>query len=375
MNEPLHLPRTTIKVMGLGGGGSNTIARMIEFGVQGVEFIAANTDAQVLRVNPAAVKVLLGPKTTGGQGAGGKPAVGRRAAEESREAIAAALAGADMVFLTAGMGGGTGTGAIAVAAEVARAQGAVVVSVVTTPFGFEGPHRQRNALQGLAALRQHTHTLVTVPNDRLLEIVTPDVSLEAAFHLADEVLRRAIQGITDIITQTGLINRDFNDIRRMMSHGGGALITMGHGKGEQRVREAILHALRNPLLGDIPLHTASGVLANFVSGEDIPLDELITGMEQLHGLLPQDADVVWGVSHEPRLGKRVELVLLVTGVGEGAEAEAGRETVSAARQRPAPASPPPAPAVQHPSPAVPAAAWQEVDIPAFLRRRMRSVAA
>ncbi len=373
MKNDLRLPQTKIKVIGLGGGGSNTIARMMEFGVEGVEFVAANTDAQVLKANPAPRKVLLGPHTTGGQGAGGVPEMGRKAAEESRDALAAALRGADMVFLTAGMGGGTGTGAIAVAAEVARAQGAVTVSVVTTPFGFEGRKRYENAIAGLRRLQEHTDTLVVVPNERLLAIAPPNLPLTAAFRLADEVLRRAIQGVTDIVTQVGLINRDFNDVRRMMASGGGALIAMGTGKGETRVADAIQAALHNPLIGDVPLDSATGVLANFVGGDDLALYEIVGGMQALHDALPTDADVVWGYTTDPNFEGRVQVVLLITGVG-------GVPVETAPRQReamPAPAQaarPAAARAPQRRTPPAHASA-DNVEMPAFLRRRLRPTAA
>ena len=357
MDNNLRLPHINIKVIGLGGGGSNTIARMIEFGVEGVDFVAANTDVQALKTNPAPQKVLLGPHITGGQGAGGRPEIGRKAAEESRDALATALSGADMVFLTAGMGGGTGTGAIAVAAEVARAQGAVTVSVVTTPFGFEGRKRYDNAIAGLRQLQKHTDTLVVVPNERLLAIAPPNLPLTAAFRLADEVLRRAIQGITDIVTQVGLINRDFNDVRHMMASGGGALIAMGTGKGENRVADAIRSALHNPLIGDVSLDSATGVLANFVGGSDLALYEVVAGMQALHDSLPDDADVVWGYTTDPNFEGRVQVVLLITGVG-GVPVEAAGER-GAARAA-----------------SVPANAYREdMELPAFLRRRLRSAAA
>jgi len=365
MSEMLQRPHTVVKVLGLGGGGSNTVARMIEFGVQGVEFIAANTDAQVLRTHPASRKVLLGPRTTGGRGAGGRPEIGYKAAEESRDELAAALEGADMVFLTAGMGGGTGTGAIPVAAEIARAQGAVTVSVVTTPFAFEGTRRSKHAVAGLTALREHTDTLVVVPNERLLAVAPRNLTLDAAFRLADEVLRRAIQGITDVITQTGVINRDFNDIRRMMARGGGALISLGNGKGENRVQDALHAALHNPLLGDISIGTATGVLANFVGGEDLALWEVVGAMEALHQRLPESADVVWGFNSNPNFADRVQVMLLITGVGglpvAGPRVAATAQANAHSRDRQA------------------VSAFGEemnanLDMPAFLRRRLHATA-
>ena len=232
-----HKP--VIKVLGLGGGGCNAINRMIELGMEGVEFLAANTDHQALKNSLAQTKIQLGPQSTRGLGAGGNPAMGEAAAEESYRQLGSALAGADMVFLTAGMGGGTGTGSIPVAAQVARSVGAVTIAIVTTPFSFEMGRRQRNAREGLAKLRPHTDTLITVPNDRLLYVAPKDLPMELAFRLADDVLRQGIQGITELITQPGLINVDFAHIRRLMQLGGGSLMSIGQGHGEGKARQAL----------------------------------------------------------------------------------------------------------------------------------------
>ncbi|MEM5775191.1 MAG: cell division protein FtsZ, partial [Anaerolineaceae bacterium] len=230
-NDPTEIPKPVIKVIGLGGGGSNAVNRMIELGLSGVEYIAANTDAQALKNSAAPVKIQLGPALTRGLGAGGNPSVGEAAAEESKKEIQAALQGADMVFVTAGMGGGTGTGSIPVAARISRSLGAVTVGIVTSPFSFEMGKRQKNAKEGLALLRQHTNTLINVPNDSLLKVSPHDLPIDMAFRLADDVLRQGIQGITQIVTQPGMINVDFSHVRNMMLNGGGALMVLGYGKG------------------------------------------------------------------------------------------------------------------------------------------------
>ncbi len=265
----VHNP--VIKVLGLGGGGSNAVNRMIELGLSGVDFIAANTDHQALQSSLAPVKIHLGPKATRGLGAGGNPAVGKAAAEESARQIAAALQGADMVFLTAGMGGGTGTGSIGVAAQIARHLGAVTIAVVTTPFSFEMGRRQKNANEGLMLLRPHTDTLISIPNDRLLHVAPRNLPLEVAFRLADDVLRQAVQGITEIITTPGMINVDFANVRHLMKLGGGSLLSIGQGQGENKAIKAIDQAIHHPLLDFSSLENAAGILINFTCGEDLSL--------------------------------------------------------------------------------------------------------
>src|SRR5574340_1289501 len=251
--------KPVLKVIGLGGGGSNAVNRMIELGLSGVDFIAANTDAQMLKTSLAPTKIQLGAKLTRGLGAGGNPSIGEAAAEESYRELNQALAGADMVFLTAGMGGGTGTRAIAIAARVARSLGAVTVAVVTTPFMFEIGKRQANAREGLARLRPYVDTLITIPNDRLLKVAPRDLPLEMAFRLADDVLRQGIQGISELITQPGLINVDFSHVRNMMLNGGGSLLAIGTGEGENKARQALENALHHPMLETISLENATGI--------------------------------------------------------------------------------------------------------------------
>jgi cell division protein FtsZ len=304
-----------LKVIGLGGGGCNAVSRMIELGLGGVDFIAANTDAQALQLNPATCKILLGPQTTHGFGAGGDPKMGRAAAEESRSELAEALAGADMVFLTAGMGGGTGTGAIPIAAEIARIQGAVTIAIVTTPFTFEMGRRLKNASEGLSRLREHTHTLVSIPNDRLLYVAPRDLSLEVAFRLADDVLRQSVQGITELITEPGLINVDFAHVRRLILLGGGALMAIGQGKGEEKACQALEQALHHPLLESVTLENAAGVIANFTGGNDLSLFEVQAALGSLHERTGSQTEIVMGVTQDQRLEGRAQVILMITGLG------------------------------------------------------------
>lgn len=308
-----HMPR--IKVMGLGGGGCNAVDRMLEFGLTGVEFIAANTDRQALINNQAPLKIQLGPQLTRGLGAGGRPEVGRQAAEESREEIRRALLGADMVFLTAGMGGGTGTGAAAVAAEVAREMEILSIAVVTRPFAFEGGTRQRNAQEGLSWLQPHVDTLITIPNERLLQTVAPTATFLEAFLLADDVLRQAVQSITELITEPGTINVDFAHIHRLMKLGGGALMSIGQGTGENKATKAVQQALFHPLLEDIPLESASGMIVNFTAGDDLSLSEVGEALAYLQEQTSGDVDLVFGTTYKPERRNQVQANLVVTGLG------------------------------------------------------------
>jgi cell division protein FtsZ len=374
--KELGLRSPIIKVFGLGGGGSNAVDRMIELGVPGVDFIAANTDYQVLQSSLAPVKIQLGPQLTRGLGAGGDYEVGYRAAKESRAEIEAALRGADMVFLTAGMGGGTGTGAIAVAGEVARSLGAVTIAVVTTPFSFEMGQRQKTAHAGLARLQPNTDTLIAIPNDRLLFVAPHDLPLETAFRLADDVLRQAVQGIAELITQPGLINVDFSHVRNMMKRGGGALMAIGHGTGERKVLDAIEQALKHPLLESVSLADAQGVIANFSGGEDLSLYEVGEAVGHIRDLTGGDVDVVMGLSQDDRMTERAQVILVVTGLGAksladilpGAEiiehkAAAIEAQIDAQSELEAP--------IEESYPAVPVNILNDLDVPAFLRKRAR----
>ena len=307
--------RPVLKVIGLGGGGQNAVDRMIELQIPGIDFIAANTDRQALNRSHAPVKIQLGPQWTRGFGAGGNPDNGERAAEESVAQLKAALSGADMVFLTAGMGGGTGTGSIPVAARVAREAGAVTIAIVTTPFGFEMQRRMNVARQGIQKLRANTDTLIVIPNDRLLQIAPANLSFEMAFRLADDILRQSIQGITSLIATPKFINVDFANVRNIMKLGGGALMCTGQANGENRLLKAVHRAITHPLLADASLENAAGILVNFTSGDDLPIFEIGEAMDYLHKHLGAPPETVFGVAYDERLRNRVEVILIATGMG------------------------------------------------------------
>lgn len=308
-----YLP--VIKVMGLGGGGSNAVDRMIDFGISGVDFIVANTDRQALQRSQASQKIQLGPRLTKGLGAGGDPEIGRQAALESESEIALALEGADMVFLTAGMGGGTGTGSIPIAARIAKELGVGSIAVVTKPFAFEVGGRQRNAAEGLIELQPHVDTLITIPNERLLQAVSKDTTLSEAFLLADDVLRQAVQSITELITEPGVINVDFAHIQRMMALGGGALMSIGESAGEKKAVKAVEQALYHPLLEDISLANASGLIVNFTSGNDLTLADVGEALGELQLQIPPDAELIFGTTRDESLQDQVHVNLVVTGLG------------------------------------------------------------
>ncbi|RPJ50403.1 MAG: cell division protein FtsZ, partial [Chloroflexi bacterium] len=314
-HTPIISRKPVIKIIGLGGGGSNAINRLMELDLQDVEYIVANTDIQALKQSHAPKKIQIGPHLTRGLGAGGNPKIGEAAAEESYRDLAAALAGADMVFLTAGMGGGTGTGSISVAARVARAVGAVTVAVVTTPFSFEVGRRQQNAREGLARLQPHTDTLITVPNDRLLQVAPRNLTLDLAFHLADDILRQGIQGIAELITQPGLINVDFAHIRQVIQMGGGAMMSIGIGEGENKARKAVEQALSHPLLDSISIEGATGIIANFTGGPDLSFIEVMEALNHLQKQTHDQADIIPGVISDPRMEDRAQVILIITGLG------------------------------------------------------------
>ena len=314
-HTPIRANLPVLKVIGLGGGGQNAVDRMIELGLSGIEFIAANSDAQVLKNSLAPVKIQLGPKVTRGLGAGGDPAIGEAAAEESYTELKNALSGADMVFLTCGMGGGTGTGSIPVAANIAREEGAVVVAIVTMPFSFEIGRRQANARDGLSKLHQYTDTLITVPNDRLLQIAPKDLPIEMAFRLADDILRQGIQGISELVTQPGLINVDFSHVKSMMKNGGGSLLAIGTGQGENRVSDAMERALHHPMLESINLENATGIIANFTGGEDLAFAEVVGALNSLQARCGGVADIIPGVISDSKMEDRVQVILVLTGLG------------------------------------------------------------
>jgi len=308
------LRKTVIKVMGLGGGGSNAVNRMIELGIEGIEFIAANTDAQALAQSLAPVRLQLGPQRTRGLGAGGNPEIGEAAAEESREEIRQVLDGADLVFLTAGLGGGTGTGAIPVAAEVARATGALTIAIVTTPFPFEGAKRPKNAGAGLAKLRPNVDTLITVPNERLLTLLGKASKFDFALRVADDVLRQGVQGLAELVNQAGLINVDFAHIRGLMQCAGGAMMAIGDGRGEHKAVDAVRRALSMPLLDFRSIEAACGVLLHFTGGDDLSLHEINQAAGEVNRAAPE-ADVIFGAAVNPLMKGRAQVILIATGVG------------------------------------------------------------
>jgi cell division protein FtsZ len=303
---------TKIKVIGCGGGGTNTINRCVEAGIENVDFVACNTDAQHLLMIRSPRKILLGRHTTRGLGAGSLPQIGEEAATESVEELKASLQGADMVFITCGLGGGTGTGSAPVVAKVARDLGALTIVVATLPFSVEGAVRMKNAETGLAKLRESADTVIVIPNDKLLQLA-PRLPLAAAFKVADELLMRAIKGITELITKPGLVNLDFADLRTIMRHGGVAMIGLGESDGEQRAQEAVLQALNSPLL-DVDISNATGALVNVIGGSDMTLSESERVVEEIHHRINSDARIIWGTSVDPTLDRTIRAMVVVVGV-------------------------------------------------------------
>lgn len=302
-----------IKVIGVGGAGGNAVNRMIEDDVQGVEFIVANTDLQALEMMSAETKIQLGPKLTRGLGAGANPEVGRKSAEESEEAIAEALQGADMVFVTAGMGGGTGTGAAGIVARIAKEQGALTVGVITRPFTFEGPKKGRFAAEGIASMREHVDTLVTISNNRLLEIVDKKTPMMEAFREADNVLRQGVQGISDLITNPGYVNLDFADVKTVMENQGSALMGIGTATGENRTAEATKKAISSPLL-EVSLDGAENVLLNITGGSDLTLFEAQDASDIVSAAATSDVNIIFGTSINEDLGDEVVVTVIATGI-------------------------------------------------------------
>ncbi|WP_161877761.1 cell division protein FtsZ [Alkalibacterium sp. MB6] len=302
-----------LKVIGVGGAGGNAVNRMIADDVQGVEFIVANTDLQALDMMNAETKIQLGPKLTRGLGAGANPDVGRKSAEESEEAIAEALKGADMVFVTAGMGGGTGTGAAGIVAKVAKEQGALTVGVITRPFTFEGPKKGRFAAEGIAAMREHVDTLVTISNNKLLEIVDKKTPMMEAFREADNVLKQGVQGISDLITNPGYVNLDFADVKTVMENQGSALMGIGTATGENRTVEATKKAISSPLL-EISLDGAENVLLNITGGSDLTLFEAQDASDIVSAAATSDVNIIFGTSINEDLGDEVIVTVIATGI-------------------------------------------------------------
>ncbi len=301
-----------IKVIGLGGAGCNAVTRMVREQIRGVEFIAMNTDAQHLAITEAAHRIQLGERCTRCLGAGGDPAMGRKAAEESIDDIRQAAVGADMVFVTAGMGGGTGTGSAPVVAGIAKQSGALTIAVVTRPFGFEGNHRNDNAEHGIMELMDKCDTLIIIPNNRLLDLVDPKTGVDSAFKLADEVLFHGVQAIAEVVTVPGLINLDFADIRTIMKDAGPAWMSIGRGSGQNRAKDAAKEALSSPLL-DVSVSGAKGALFNIAGGPGLSLFEVNEAAEIIRSAVDPDANVIFGVVLDPNMGNDVRLTLIATG--------------------------------------------------------------
>jgi cell division protein FtsZ len=362
-----------IKVVGIGGAGCNAVDRMMQIGISGVDFIAINSDAQALARSEAPCKIHLGARLTRSLGTGGNPAIGAEAARESREQIKSALRGADMAFIAAGMGGGTGTGAAPIVAQIAREAGALTVAVVTKPFAFEGSRRSTVAEDGIECLREHVNTLIVVPNDRLVEIVNKWISLDVAFRIADEVLRQVIQGISELVTKPGLINLDFADVKVILSKSGGALISIGHGEGDDKAAEAVRSALKNPLLDTDAIGDTDGLLVNITGGEDLTLAEVNQTMETISRSARPQAEVLFGTVIDPKMDGRVEITLIATGTGGKRRPVATAEQPQHQEEQPAPVQEEQPSQSQVERLALAEILGDDLAVPAFMRSRRRRV--
>ena len=343
-----------LKVVGVGGGGCNAVNRMIEQEIVGVQFVGVNTDAQALARCQAPMRIRIGDKLTKGLGAGSDPEKGQRAAEESRDELVDAVRGAEMVFVTAGMGGGTGTGASPIVAAAAREVGALTVGVVTKPFQFEGSKRREQADEGIAELRQQVDTLIIIPNDRLMDVCGPEVTVEEAFRTADDVLRDGIQGISELITLPGEINLDFADVRRIMRDAGPALLAIGRANGENRAADAARAAVTSPLL-DISIEGATGVLFNITGSRNLGLHELHAAAEVISEVVAGEAEIIFGTAIDPSLGDEVKVTVIATGFPLGPRAVEAEHAEPGQRFSAAP---------------VPNSG--DTELPAFLRRTVAS---
>lgn len=302
-----------MKVVGVGGGGGNAVNRMIDEHLESVEFISINTDAQALLSSKSDAKIQIGKKLTRGLGAGARPEIGRQAIEENRDEVSRVLAGADLVFVTCGMGGGTGTGAAPVIAQLGKEAGALTVGIVTKPFLFEGRKRMRQAEQGIVELRQHVDTMIVVPNERLLAVVGKGIPFQDALKKADEVLLHATQGISTLISRTGLVNVDFADVRTVMQDGGSALMGTGIGRGENRAMEAAQQAISSPLLDNISVAGSTGVLLNITGGNDLTLGEVTQISEIVHDAVGDEAEIIFGAVNEPAMQGEIRVTVIATG--------------------------------------------------------------
>src|ERR671938_524236 len=347
-----------IKVVGVGGGGTNAVTRMVDAGLSGVEFIAVNTDAQALLMTEADIKIPIGADVTRGLGAGADPAVGEAAARESRDELKEALKGADMVFVTAGEGGGTGTGGAPIVAELAQELKALTVGVVTRPFSFEGRRRADQAERGIESLRDHVDTLIVIENDRLLQVVEKRTSIVDAFRMADDILRQGVQGITDLITVPGIVNLDFADVRAIMSDAGSALMGIGTASGESRAAEAARAAISSPLLEE-SVEGATGILFNITGGRDLGLFEVNEAAELIHSAADANSNIIFGAVIDEGMGDEIRVTVIATGFDRGGVRAAREERVRGPRDR--------APRIDERQRDSLVIRDDEIDIPPFLR--------
>jgi cell division protein FtsZ len=372
-----------MKVVGVGGGGGNAVNRMIDEGLSGVEFISVNTDAQALSASKSHLKVQIGRKLTRGLGAGARPEIGRQAIEENRDEVLAAVQGSDLVFVTCGMGGGTGTGAAPIVAQVARDLGALTVGIVTKPFLFEGRKRMRQAEMGIGDMRRNVDTMIVVPNERLLAVVGKQIPFTEALKKADEVLLHATQGIASLITSTGIINVDFADVRTIMQDGGAALMGTGIGRGENRAMEAAQQAISSPLLDNVSISGATGVLINITGGDDLTLGEATQISEIIHDAAGDEAEIIFGATSDAAMQGEIRVTVIATGFDRAVTGDTGRgiQVPSAGvlpfprERRPAAAPAPQAASRTEPRrpaapPPPPAAEVSDMEIPTFIRRQM-----
>ncbi|MEO6067935.1 MAG: cell division protein FtsZ [Gemmatimonadales bacterium] len=370
-----------LKVVGVGGGGGNAVNRMIAEGLKGVKFISVNTDSQALATSRSDVKVQIGKKLTKGLGAGARPEIGRQAIEEDRDDVLQAIQGADLVFVTCGMGGGTGTGSAPIIAQLARDIGALSIGIVTKPFLFEGKKRMKQAELGIAELRKSVDTMIVVPNERLMAVVGKQIPFTDALKKADEVLLHATQGIADLITHTGMINVDFADVRTIMQNGGAALMGTGTGRGENRSMEAAQQAISSPLLDNVSIQGATGVLINITHGPDLTMDELTRINDIIHDAAGGEAEIIFGNRVDEAMQGEVRVTVIATGFDRQVSGEPGMRSIgNSANVLPFPntkkPSPPPAPQATTPAPkpetkkATGSSASDEMDIPTFIRRQM-----
>jgi len=356
---PEVTPVARIKVIGVGGGGSNAVNRMIRANLQGVEFIAVNTDAQALYHSEAEIKINVGKATTRGLGAGSNPEVGRQSAEESSEEIKSALEGADMIFITCGLGGGTGTGAAPVIAEIAKELGILTVGVVTKPFTFEGPRRKQQGEEGLESFKDKVDTLITIPNDRILSIIDKKTPITEAFTVVDDVLRQGVQGISDLITIHGMINVDFADVKTVMENAGSALMGIGYGSGENRASEAAKAAVASPLL-EMDIEGAKGILFNITGGNDLSMFEVDEAARIITEAADPDATIIFGAVINENYTGEIKITVVATGFDENTKKHPHNNQGLSFANKP----------INQFQPNQPQTSENELDIPAFIRKKM-----